>query len=139
MTAARVALWAYDYLLTFDQEVSHIWSRPITGTAILFILNRYVFLVFNVLNVLETVLPNAGDSLYVPSSPIVLKLITLAIGRCIWVGGADNVLAAVTSATSACVSLSVTQTRGLFTEHWILQVLLPCEYLQFTTTLGCHS
>ncbi|KAJ7599005.1 hypothetical protein C8J56DRAFT_179824 [Mycena floridula] len=31
----------YDLLLTFDQEVSHIWSRPLSIVSLIFFFNRY--------------------------------------------------------------------------------------------------
>ncbi|KAH9936021.1 hypothetical protein B0H21DRAFT_758942 [Amylocystis lapponica] len=38
---AAVALYAYDYLLTFSGEVELIWRRKFTGVTVLFVLNRY--------------------------------------------------------------------------------------------------
>jgi len=76
------AMWAYDFLLTFGQEVSHIWTRNATGTSILFVLNRYLFLFYNVVNVLQTFLPNPGNS-------------------CNWIIDLSGILAAIVSGTSA--------------------------------------
>lgn len=43
-----VALLYYDYILTFPAEVSHMWSQPISANALLFLLNRYVALLGNI-------------------------------------------------------------------------------------------
>ena len=43
-------IFIYDYVLTFAQEVELIWGRKITGAAILFVLNRYVTLVWAVMS-----------------------------------------------------------------------------------------
>lgn len=40
-----VALFFYDYLLTFAQEVKCIWARKPTGASFLFALNRYAVFV----------------------------------------------------------------------------------------------
>ncbi|KAF9065621.1 hypothetical protein BDP27DRAFT_1156480, partial [Rhodocollybia butyracea] len=42
-------LWFYDFLLTFPTEIQSIWSSRLTGTSILFILSRYGFLIYAVL------------------------------------------------------------------------------------------
>ncbi len=38
-------LLTYEYLITFDREVKLFWKRAITGSSILFIVNRYLPLV----------------------------------------------------------------------------------------------
>ena len=35
------ALYIYDVLLTFDEEVDRIWERRVSTASILFLLNRY--------------------------------------------------------------------------------------------------
>lgn len=35
------ALWIYDYLQTLPMEIQAIWSRKLTMTSLLFLLNRY--------------------------------------------------------------------------------------------------
>jgi len=42
---ASWALALYEYLITFDQELSRIWSRPFSIVTILWVINRYVFLI----------------------------------------------------------------------------------------------
>ena len=39
-----IALLCYDYVVTFDQEISVIWQRKWTGATWLFISNRYAAL-----------------------------------------------------------------------------------------------
>ncbi|PCH36255.1 hypothetical protein WOLCODRAFT_126908, partial [Wolfiporia cocos MD-104 SS10] len=36
----------YDYLLTFTQEVEHVWHQRVTGANIIFMVNRYASLIF---------------------------------------------------------------------------------------------
>ncbi|EPS96176.1 hypothetical protein FOMPIDRAFT_61838, partial [Fomitopsis schrenkii] len=36
----------YDYALTFSREVRCIWRRKFTGATMLFLLNRYLFMVY---------------------------------------------------------------------------------------------
>ncbi|KAF7760848.1 hypothetical protein Agabi119p4_10257 [Agaricus bisporus var. burnettii] len=39
---ACATLLVYDHLCTLDQEVAHVWSNPLSGGSILFMLNRYL-------------------------------------------------------------------------------------------------
>lgn len=41
-TSQRVALAAYEYLITLKQEVALIWGRKWTGMTLLFVANRYI-------------------------------------------------------------------------------------------------
>jgi hypothetical protein len=34
-------MFAYDYLLTLDDEVRYIWRRPVTGIKMLYLVQRY--------------------------------------------------------------------------------------------------
>lgn len=43
---------AYEYAITFDQEVELFWKEKLTIASALFLANRYVALIYNVLNVL---------------------------------------------------------------------------------------
>lgn len=38
----------YDFVLTFSQEIAHIWPRPLSRPALLFFINRYPMLFGNV-------------------------------------------------------------------------------------------
>ncbi|TDL20723.1 hypothetical protein BD410DRAFT_364458 [Rickenella mellea] len=40
-TCVATALIAYDYVLTLDLEINHIWSQPFSGATILYLMNRY--------------------------------------------------------------------------------------------------
>ncbi|KAI0783785.1 hypothetical protein C8Q75DRAFT_421111 [Abortiporus biennis] len=45
---ARVSAWVlavYEHIITFDREVQQIWSRKFNLASILFIINRYSFLI----------------------------------------------------------------------------------------------
>ena len=42
MSYATIALFYYDYLLTFTAEVSHIWPQPLSVNTFLFFSNRYL-------------------------------------------------------------------------------------------------
>jgi len=43
-----LSLLYYDHILTFPAEVSYMWSQPISAHALLFLLNRYVALLGNI-------------------------------------------------------------------------------------------
>ncbi|KAH9913155.1 uncharacterized protein BXZ73DRAFT_107035 [Epithele typhae] len=51
MGAAAVIL-IFDYLLTFGREVNFFWNRRVSGSTVLFILNRYLALIFQILSFL---------------------------------------------------------------------------------------
>ncbi|KAH9947290.1 hypothetical protein B0H21DRAFT_708591 [Amylocystis lapponica] len=54
-------LYAYDYFLTFSREVELIWKRKFTGVTVLFILNRYAWMLGRLLDTF----PLTGSSLVV--------------------------------------------------------------------------
>ena len=45
-TQLMLALVYYDYMLTFSSEVRCIWMRKITAPSVLFLINRYLSLIF---------------------------------------------------------------------------------------------
>ncbi|KAF9061641.1 hypothetical protein BDP27DRAFT_1485869 [Rhodocollybia butyracea] len=49
MTLSAFVLWLHDSLITLPTEVRSIWSRKLTGNSMVFILNRYGFLLFEVM------------------------------------------------------------------------------------------
>ncbi|KAI0937649.1 hypothetical protein AcV5_000436 [Taiwanofungus camphoratus] len=70
--AAR-ALFVWDYAITLDQEVQHVWGRPLSMSTCLFFLNRYLNLLVTILELIEqapfqtnkrsnSVLPHSHDS-----------------------------------------------------------------------------
>ncbi|RPD68572.1 hypothetical protein L226DRAFT_563849 [Lentinus tigrinus ALCF2SS1-7] len=48
-TYAVLALIAFEYILTFRQEVDMFWNRRLTGATGLFLLNRYIIIIFLIL------------------------------------------------------------------------------------------
>lgn len=52
---AASALYCYDYVLTFSQEVRCIWQRRFSGASLLFVLNRYAVLVNRLLRLIQLV------------------------------------------------------------------------------------
>lgn len=44
-------LYIYDYLLTLADEVSAIWPSKFTGAKLIFLLNRYSFLLYSILSI----------------------------------------------------------------------------------------
>ncbi|KAJ2973595.1 hypothetical protein NUW54_g12036 [Trametes sanguinea] len=47
----HTALMVYDWLISLDQEIATIWSKPRTGASVLYLFNRYSLLVSYVLNI----------------------------------------------------------------------------------------
>ncbi|KAI0774557.1 hypothetical protein C8Q74DRAFT_1369014 [Fomes fomentarius] len=62
VATAIFCLLTYEYLITFDLEMKLFWRRTITGSSILFIINRYLSLVFAALDMPLPVL--TADKLY---------------------------------------------------------------------------
>lgn len=50
-----LALFCYDYLLTFAQEVKCIWSRKLTGASLLYVLNRYAVLLNRLVRLIQLI------------------------------------------------------------------------------------
>ncbi|EIW58126.1 uncharacterized protein TRAVEDRAFT_148174, partial [Trametes versicolor FP-101664 SS1] len=50
---AVMALLAYEFLITFDQEVEMFWVRKMTGASVLFLSNRYLLLLGYILVMCE--------------------------------------------------------------------------------------
>lgn len=69
------ALVAYEYLLTFYDEVKAIWRRKITGASVLFIVNRYVLIITIVLQILPL-----NDQLVSPL-PLILPIASNTISQ----------------------------------------------------------
>ncbi|KAH9936023.1 hypothetical protein B0H21DRAFT_64010 [Amylocystis lapponica] len=61
---AEFVLYAYDYFLTFSREVELIWKRKFTGVTVLFILNRYAWM----LRLVLSTIPFPLRSLVLPSN-----------------------------------------------------------------------
>lgn len=56
-----IALVLYDWLLTFSDEIHLMWNRKITGARIVFLLNRYVFLLYNLTEVMNDFIYSGGN------------------------------------------------------------------------------
>ena len=50
-----VGLILYEYCLTFSEEVECIWRRPVSGGTVIFLLNRYVTLLYRTLRIIQLV------------------------------------------------------------------------------------
>ncbi|KZT66239.1 hypothetical protein DAEQUDRAFT_740110 [Daedalea quercina L-15889] len=65
---AATTLLFYDYTLTFSREVRCIWRRKFSLATVLFLLNRYLFIVYRILMTVEMFPlaqnPMAGQALY---------------------------------------------------------------------------
>ncbi|GAW00721.1 hypothetical protein LENED_002269 [Lentinula edodes] len=48
-TASASALWIVDHIETLPTELNSIWRKEFTGTSVLFLVNRYMFLLFIVM------------------------------------------------------------------------------------------
>lgn len=46
----RIALLAYDYLLTFRHEVRFVWGKKFSAATVLFVLNRYFIILLYVVD-----------------------------------------------------------------------------------------
>ncbi len=48
------AFVVYEYIITFDREVSLFWRRRFTGATLLFLLNRYITLLTQIMDSFST-------------------------------------------------------------------------------------
>ncbi|KAI0793678.1 hypothetical protein C8Q74DRAFT_1215220 [Fomes fomentarius] len=55
--AAVLCLLAYEYIITFDREMKFFWRQKITGSSVLFIVGRYLTLVFAGLDTMSSLTP----------------------------------------------------------------------------------
>lgn len=46
------AVTAFDWLVTFSDEIRLMWSRRMTGAKVLFLLNRYLWMISTILQVM---------------------------------------------------------------------------------------
>ncbi|KAI0738584.1 hypothetical protein C8Q80DRAFT_1124722 [Daedaleopsis nitida] len=61
---AAVAFFIYEFIILFGSEVEYFWRRKITGASILFLLSRYLFLIYSLVN-LAIFLPVFTDNLLI--------------------------------------------------------------------------
>lgn len=45
-------MWMFDFVQTFPMEVDSVWSCKLTGSAALFLVNRYGFLMYQILSII---------------------------------------------------------------------------------------
>ncbi|PIL35282.1 hypothetical protein GSI_02007 [Ganoderma sinense ZZ0214-1] len=62
MDVTTMVVVVYDYLITFGVEVDLFWRKEITGASIVFFLNRYLILAYNLIR-LPTWFPLSGSTL----------------------------------------------------------------------------
>lgn len=53
MLFISTALLFYDYFLTLDREIRCVWRSKFSGVTVLFLLNRYVTLLYRVLMIVQ--------------------------------------------------------------------------------------
>ncbi|KAJ3992030.1 hypothetical protein F5050DRAFT_1905564 [Lentinula boryana] len=110
----------YDHLLTFDDEVRFIWSRPNHFSSRLFFLNRYFSFVGNIVILLSM--------FFAPSSPSVIVAILLTM-RIYALYGRDKRVA-VTLSGIIVFGVGATVISLAFSESSIATSLFP---------IGCHD
>jgi hypothetical protein len=54
-TFRTTALYSYDYIMTLDQEINHIWTKKWSLSTLIFALNRYTTLILQLYPVLAPV------------------------------------------------------------------------------------
>ncbi|KAI0942292.1 hypothetical protein AcW1_002958 [Taiwanofungus camphoratus] len=52
---AACALVFYEHLTTFSQEIHLVWNHKITGAAITLLVNRYLVLIYGIINVFSVI------------------------------------------------------------------------------------
>lgn len=57
LTLNSVAFCAYEYALTFSEEIDYIWRRKFSIVSLLFVVSRYCVMCYNVLYVVKLALP----------------------------------------------------------------------------------
>ena len=58
-------MFLWDYVITFDLEVRNVWNMPPSAPGVLFLINRYSFLVSDVLALLSLFWVMASNELLV--------------------------------------------------------------------------
>ena len=57
LTLNSVAFCAYEYALTFSEEIDYIWRRKFSIVSLLFVISRYCVMCYNVLYIVKLALP----------------------------------------------------------------------------------
>ncbi|KAI0351317.1 hypothetical protein OH77DRAFT_1524201 [Trametes cingulata] len=72
---ASLSLLIFEYIITFDREVAHFWGRKTTGATVLFLCNRYIPLLVNVVSTIGMApLSSEGCDVMVHLSPFLIIL-----------------------------------------------------------------
>ena len=53
LPGAEIALYLYEYVITFDQEIKHIWAKKWSLSTLIFVLNRYINFAFTRMGLLS--------------------------------------------------------------------------------------
>ncbi|KAF5389772.1 hypothetical protein D9757_005950 [Collybiopsis confluens] len=80
-----VVLWIADFIATLPTEIRTMWFKKPTGTSVLFILNRYFFLLFLSIALVESTPGNSTDQgcqiLYNSSEVLAILSVVMTSGR----------------------------------------------------------
>jgi hypothetical protein len=67
MTVCRTtALFAYEYIVTLDQEINHIWAKKWSFSTLIFAVNRYISLFLVIVSTLSATTYTVSVVLYDP-------------------------------------------------------------------------
>lgn len=77
-----IAVALYDWLITFQDERSLIWSRKVTGTTVLFVLNRYIPIIIFFLAVLYDTSPEADNKVRYTPQMLLVQYVSYALLIC---------------------------------------------------------
>ena len=79
------ALLVYEYIITFDRELRHIWQRKLSSATVIFVLNRYTILALYLVNLVRYLNPaSANCAVLVRVSQVltILPYVVWAGARC---------------------------------------------------------
>jgi hypothetical protein len=60
------ALYSYEYIITLEQEINHIWAKKWSLTTLIFVVNRYMAFLVAILNAPWTVNDTVSIILSIP-------------------------------------------------------------------------
>lgn len=72
-----LALCCYDHAITFSEEVKYVWQGRKSGASVLFVLNRYAFLIASLASMVQVVpmdVQTEGPEVMVSVSSPVMRL-----------------------------------------------------------------
>ena len=68
MSSLFLALWILDFIQTLPTEINVVWSRPLSGTALIFLVNRYSFLIYQCIQLFGEMPGTTSNSMQVVCS-----------------------------------------------------------------------